>query len=74
MESLDDQIRQYENQIMQLERLRKTISWKNPARKKFEPQIHNPEKNPSRLEDIDREIHETYQHLSVLKIRRMMNL
>lgn len=62
MESLDDQIRQYEDQIMQLERLRETISGKNP------------EKNPSRLEDIDREIHETYQHLSVLKIRRMMNL
>jgi len=74
MESLDDQIRQYEDQIMQLERLRETISGKNPARKKFEPQIQNPEKNPSRLEDIDREIHETYQHLSVLKIRRMMNV
>ena len=74
MESLDDQIRQYEDQIMQLERLRETISGKNPARKKFEPQIHNHKKNLSSQEDIDREIHETYQHLSVLKIRRMMNL
>jgi hypothetical protein len=74
MKSLDEQIRHHENQIVHLEKLRKTLSGKKHLRKNPHPEKKYAKEDPSNLEEIDKKIDETYQHLSVLKIRRMMNL
>jgi hypothetical protein len=66
--SLDQQIRLYEDRINQLEQMKRIVILQNNA----QPPIN--ENNPP-VEDLNRiniDLDKSYEHVAILKIRRMM--
>ena len=69
MENLDKQIHNQENHLNELENLKRSLTLKTSERTIAEKSEIN-----TTLEQIDQEIETIYKEISVLRIRRLMNV